>query len=488
MLGDLEDKLGDVRPYNAATAPDNYLPWLASWLAVEPPNGMSPENLRKLLFEAPDLYTRRGTIAGLREFIELYTGIHTLILEVFRERHIWQLGCNSSLGCTTGLVPYSPNGMIVSGKTMMGLMGDYYEGVNFQTLKKTRLDSEINFNWEVSSPIQRQSNSGHFSIRWTGQIQALHSELYIFYIKSDGRVRLWVDGQLIIDNWIGERAVIENKGQITLSAGQWVPITLEYHERTDHAHILLYWSSRSQTREIIPQAQLYSIADGYPSLAHSAQEEFIEGTMLVGKTIVGEAGPLDYVDFGLPLFAETANLFRVMVPPGKANLPGQRDELIRIIETEKPAYTDYELCFIEPFMRVGMQASLGIDSYVAGPPEPMSMSGTQLGFDSFLGEIDGLPGRVGVSTRLDQDMAIGKRRQDGQLRGNSKFNGRAESPRTQQLLLQQDDGRAPVPERTKLRQPKTLASQPFEPGRGNIVRPGSDRPRRHGCCKSGRSN
>ena len=60
-------------------------------------------------------------------------------------------------------------------------------------------------------------------------------------------------------------------------------------------------------------------------------------------------------------------------------------------------------------MRVGLQARLGIDSIVAGPPAPMDLSGTVLGLDSYLGEEQGAGpvGRLGTRDHLGHDTIIG---------------------------------------------------------------------------------
>ena len=58
-------------------------------------------------------------------------------------------------------------------------------------------DQNIDFNWGSGSPDGVITNDD-FSVRWTGQVQAAHSESYTFYARVDDGVRLWVDGQLII--------------------------------------------------------------------------------------------------------------------------------------------------------------------------------------------------------------------------------------------------------------------------------------------------
>jgi hypothetical protein len=99
-----------------------------------------------------------------------------------------------------------------------------------------------------------------FSVCWTGQVQPLYSETYTFKTTSDDGVRLWVNGQQIIDNWTNH-APTDDTGTIALSAGVKYDITLEYYENGGGAVIQLYWSSASQAEEIIPQMQLYSSVD-----------------------------------------------------------------------------------------------------------------------------------------------------------------------------------------------------------------------------------
>ena len=113
----------------------------------------------------------------------------------------------------------------------------------------------MDFNFNENSPNGLPNDL--FSIRFAGQVEALYSELYTFETTSDDGVRLFVDGQLIIDNFTPHAATLDT-GTIQLEAGQRYDIRLEYFERTGRATIQLGWSSASQASEIIPQSQLYS--------------------------------------------------------------------------------------------------------------------------------------------------------------------------------------------------------------------------------------
>jgi glucose/arabinose dehydrogenase len=137
-----------------------------------------------------------------------------------------------------------------------GLKGEYFDNVDFTNLKLTRTDSTVNFSWGNASPDQL-IGADTFSVRWTGQVEAKYSETYNFYTRSDDGVRLWVNNQLLIDNFVNQSAT-EVVGSVALVAGQKYDIKLEYFDNTYSAVSQLSWSSTSQAKEIIPQSQLYS--------------------------------------------------------------------------------------------------------------------------------------------------------------------------------------------------------------------------------------
>ncbi|MEH1936924.1 MAG: PA14 domain-containing protein [Nostoc sp.] len=137
-----------------------------------------------------------------------------------------------------------------------GLKAEYYDNIDFTNLKQTRIDPTVNFIWGTGSPDQ-SIGADTFSARWTGQVEAKYSETYKFYTTSDDGVRLWVNGQQII-NQFTDHSATEYSGSIALVAGQKYDIKLEYYENTYSAVSQLAWSSSSQAKEIIPQSQLYS--------------------------------------------------------------------------------------------------------------------------------------------------------------------------------------------------------------------------------------
>ena len=137
-----------------------------------------------------------------------------------------------------------------------GLQGVYYSNIDFTGSTVTRTDSTINFDWGSGGP-SSTIGTDTFSVRWTGQILADKTEGYLFHTRTDDGVRLWVDGQLIIDQWLPQSAT-EHSGSIDLVAGQKYDIKMEYFERYGGALAELRWSSATTPKEIVPESHLFA--------------------------------------------------------------------------------------------------------------------------------------------------------------------------------------------------------------------------------------
>jgi hypothetical protein len=118
-------------------------------------------------------------------------------------------------------------------------------------------DTKVNKPWPEPA-----LTKGPFAARWTGSIEPRFSEPYFIKVyrnKSNttaDRVRVWLDGKLILDGWDGK-----GRGQlwsrpIPLVAGRKVPVRVEF-EKAAGGNLHLCWESLSQEIEHIPTAFLY---------------------------------------------------------------------------------------------------------------------------------------------------------------------------------------------------------------------------------------
>ena len=108
----------------------------------------------------------------------------------------------------------------------------------------------------------------------------------------------------------------------------------------------------------------------------------------IGSAVVGASGPLASYQAGVPLFADTAFRFCVVVDAYRAGDAATLQELRRIVDREKPAHTDYRVRLVQPDMRVGLQSVVGVDTIVGGDPPPWRLAPATLGADTRLPPTD----------------------------------------------------------------------------------------------------
>ncbi|GAA4399316.1 hypothetical protein GCM10023187_10970 [Nibrella viscosa] len=100
-------------------------------------------------------------------------------------------------------------------------------------------------------------NIDHFSVRWSGQIEAPVTGTYIFRTNNDDGTRLWINNQLLIDNWALQSPTLK-EGSIQLVAGQKYSLTMEYFEYDAGAQALLMWLvPGTSTVVTVPKERLY---------------------------------------------------------------------------------------------------------------------------------------------------------------------------------------------------------------------------------------
>lgn len=128
-----------------------------------------------------------------------------------------------------------------------------------------------------------------WSVRWTATLRPRFTEDYTFFTRSNDGVRLWLDGNLIIDNWT-EHTSREDSAVVPLRADQVHELKLEYFQAAGPAEIRLEWASASQLRTLVADDQLMT-PDGKPGL----RAEFFEGTAFGRKLMERTDDAVDFV-------------------------------------------------------------------------------------------------------------------------------------------------------------------------------------------------
>lgn len=135
--------------------------------------------------------------------------------------------------------------------------GEYYNNTSLAgNPSLVRYDAQINFNWNGAPATG--INADQFSVRWTSNVQ-LEAGTYRFSATADDGVRLWVNGQLVIDQWRPQTATTYT-ADVTVPGGA-VPVQMAYYEGGGTAVAALTWTKIAGAPAPAPQPQPPTITD-----------------------------------------------------------------------------------------------------------------------------------------------------------------------------------------------------------------------------------
>ncbi|KAF4031960.1 Fibronectin type III domain [Phytophthora infestans] len=146
-----------------------------------------------------------------------------------------------------------------------GLMGSYFDNRwQYGTPTFERVDPLIDFMWKEDriTPTSRE----HVSVRWQGYIKPSFSEDYVFFVLVNDGARLWIENQLVIDQYdfdVDASTAVEFQANasVALIKDRLTGITLEYRENSGVASVSLLWQSHTQPKRIVPSARLFHRSD-----------------------------------------------------------------------------------------------------------------------------------------------------------------------------------------------------------------------------------
>ena len=107
-------------------------------------------------------------------------------------------------------------------------IAQYYGGKNLQGTPDTeRCEDTINNDWRDGAPQGTGVGPNNFSVRWTGTSDFEAGD-YTFSATADDGVRMWVDGELIIDAWKDQGATTYQATR-QMTAGEH-EVKVEYYD------------------------------------------------------------------------------------------------------------------------------------------------------------------------------------------------------------------------------------------------------------------
>ncbi|MFA5991389.1 MAG: PA14 domain-containing protein [Candidatus Doudnabacteria bacterium] len=113
----------------------------------------------------------------------------------------------------------------------------FYNSMDFSSLAAIGTTGEINYDWGYTAP-DPNVRADNFSARWAGNFN-FSTALYQFTATSDDGVRVYVDDQLLIDQWNNHPATTYQKN-ISLPAGKHY-VQMDFYDNFQHAVAKLSW-------------------------------------------------------------------------------------------------------------------------------------------------------------------------------------------------------------------------------------------------------
>ena len=154
--------------------------------------------------------------------------------------------------------------LTVGGKgTPTGLKGEYFSNQELQGQPAdVRIDQQVNFDWGRYKPSPHVGEN-NFSVRWTGKLTPVESGTYRLGATADDGVRLYLDGQLLIDAWKSNPTKTVTK-EVSLEAGRAYDVRMEYYQYNREAIAKFVWSyphfAERQIEEAVAVARQADVA------------------------------------------------------------------------------------------------------------------------------------------------------------------------------------------------------------------------------------
>lgn len=148
----------------------------------------------------------------------------------------------------TTLVPLAATGV--------GLRTTYFNDATFAAPLVVTTNTTLDFNWGKDRP-HRRITADTFAGRWEGSILPEFTEEYQIQIQYRGRARVWVNGQLLIDEWEDCAFSQTRRASVALVGGQLATVRVDYVADASGGLSALRWTSPSVPLAPVPTLRLF---------------------------------------------------------------------------------------------------------------------------------------------------------------------------------------------------------------------------------------
>jgi beta-glucosidase len=129
-----------------------------------------------------------------------------------------------------------------NGIKLNGLKAEYFDNIHLSgSPVLIRTDAAVDFAWTLYGPDPNLSNDW-YSARWTGKLTAKTTGKYKIGIEGNDGYRLYLDGNLLIDNWV-KKSFNTRIVEFSFIKNKEYDLRLEYYENTGNARLKLVWNA-----------------------------------------------------------------------------------------------------------------------------------------------------------------------------------------------------------------------------------------------------
>ncbi|WP_285471923.1 LamG-like jellyroll fold domain-containing protein [Actinoplanes sp. NBRC 101535] len=148
-----------------------------------------------------------------------------------------------------------------------GLKGEYFRmsapgAHDFAELGGILLDPNIDLPGLVGAFESLTGRTEHTTARWTGKLTAPTTGDYTFYMIGDNGFRFLLDGQPVIDHWVGDWDREQTSAPVRLTAGEAHEVRIELFQDTGGANLFLRWAGAGIEKQIVPESA-FTPPDGF---------------------------------------------------------------------------------------------------------------------------------------------------------------------------------------------------------------------------------
>ncbi len=170
-----------------------------------------------------------------------------IALDIYDNFRIWPLDGSPDMGA----VEYALNGLLAKYSTAT----QRFEGPINNGHSHNCGETDNNLYQNVCTPLAESPVDwawGNFSVQWSGYLYAPESATYTIssHYWVDGTISVEIDGTNVADLNTGGGGY---SGQVTLQAGQWVPVSISFASNGGSNNMILGWSMPGKTWSLIPR-------------------------------------------------------------------------------------------------------------------------------------------------------------------------------------------------------------------------------------------